>query len=143
VRSLSREGAEYRLYTTYISLTSLQRTQPSRRNAHTRKEGQVVGRSRGLRRRGRGGYQRMCQKEEAQQTAPRGANQQKTQRWTAVCRISASYKGQDHRTQANRPASESPEKQQKGLYQYTAWKGLRLSNFSLYEGFFSPRKKNI
>jgi hypothetical protein len=33
-------------------------------------------------------------KEEAQQTAPQGANQQqKTQRWTAVCRISASYKG--------------------------------------------------
>jgi hypothetical protein len=39
-------------------------------------------------------------------------------------------------------ASESPEKQQKGLCQYTAWKELRLLNFSLYEGFFQSPKKD-
>jgi hypothetical protein len=42
-------------------------------------------------------------KEEAQQTAPQGANQQqKTQKWTAVYRISASYKEQVYGMQANR-----------------------------------------
>jgi hypothetical protein len=49
----------------------------------------------------------------------------------------------DKTAERKRIASKSPEKQQKGLYQYTAWKGLRLSNFSLYEGFFGPRKKDI
>jgi hypothetical protein len=79
------------------------------RDVYTRKEGRVVGRSRELRRRGRGGYQRMCQ-EEAQQTAPQGANQHRRlkdgRRHIGYLRAT-----KDETAERKRITSKSPEKQ--------------------------------
>jgi hypothetical protein len=110
------------------------------RDAHTRKEGRVVGRTGELRRRGRGGYQRMCQKRKLNRPPRKGRTNRRLKdgrRYVGYLRATRTRP----QNASESPASESPEKQQKGLCQYTAWKGLRLSNFSLLRRVFQSPKK--